>query len=579
MNIKPYDKTIKDLLGSKHQFVIPRFQRDYSWDKKHYQEFLEDLIENFKIKDNEIIISPYFIGTMLFIGNFIESGNSQIKVIDGQQRITTITIFFSVLFDKFNEIDEPNLANKIFEYIMTTDDNGNEVRILNSDSHYPFFSYYVQDKDRTHNNEPPTTEGEEGIKEAFDFFTENLQENSLKKIMKRKFPNQLTQNIPYSEILKALRDQILSSIFISIATDNSDQANKIFEILNAKGKKLEYVDLIKNEIFEKLSKEEPSDFAKDKWTKIKKILFEQNETIETFFYHYWISKYKKVTKSKLYSDFKTTFKNKTKLDYENLLKDLETSCKNYKTILSPTKQDFNNRQEFFPIIQSLKSLTTDLNITQSRVVLLSLFELKEKRLLSLKQFEKTISYLENFHYVYNAIMSRPGNKIESIYSKFAITIRKLQTTNEINNALEQLELSLKKLLPNYTEFEQKFITLTYRKKNCKLNLYTKYTIRKLHSFFQHTKLFDEIGNIEHIIPESSDIPITLNIGNLILLENNLNNEAGNKSYKDKMSTYKNSNYKWLHEFTNKYKEFSEDQIQERAKELAKIYYYDLLKLK
>ena len=53
MNIKPYDKTIKDLLGSKHQFVIPRFQRDYSWDKKHYQEFLEDLIENFKIKDFE----------------------------------------------------------------------------------------------------------------------------------------------------------------------------------------------------------------------------------------------------------------------------------------------------------------------------------------------------------------------------------------------------------------------------------------------------------------------------------------------------------------------------------------------
>ena len=175
-------KTIKDLLGSKHQFVIPRFQRDYSWDKKHYQEFLEDLIENFKIKDNEIIISPYFIGTMLFIGNFIESGNSQIKVIDGQQRITTITIFFSVLFDKFNEIDEPNLANKIFEYIMTTDDNGNEVRILNSDSHYPFFSYYVQDKDRTHNNEPPTTEGEEGIKEAFDFLFVRyaLSENSTK---------------------------------------------------------------------------------------------------------------------------------------------------------------------------------------------------------------------------------------------------------------------------------------------------------------------------------------------------------------------------------------------------------------
>ena len=42
MNIKPYDKTIRDLLGSKRQFLIPRFQREYSWDKKNYQEFFED---------------------------------------------------------------------------------------------------------------------------------------------------------------------------------------------------------------------------------------------------------------------------------------------------------------------------------------------------------------------------------------------------------------------------------------------------------------------------------------------------------------------------------------------------------
>lgn len=42
MDIKPYDKTIRDLLNSKRQFVIPRFQREYSWDKKNYKEFFED---------------------------------------------------------------------------------------------------------------------------------------------------------------------------------------------------------------------------------------------------------------------------------------------------------------------------------------------------------------------------------------------------------------------------------------------------------------------------------------------------------------------------------------------------------
>lgn len=44
MDIKPIDKTIKELLKSGRQFVIPRFQRDYSWDKKHYEEFLNDIL-------------------------------------------------------------------------------------------------------------------------------------------------------------------------------------------------------------------------------------------------------------------------------------------------------------------------------------------------------------------------------------------------------------------------------------------------------------------------------------------------------------------------------------------------------
>lgn len=70
MNIKPYDKTIRDLLGSKRQFLIPRFQREYSWDKKNYQEFFEDMMGNLAINNGKIAANQYFLGTMLFIGNF-----------------------------------------------------------------------------------------------------------------------------------------------------------------------------------------------------------------------------------------------------------------------------------------------------------------------------------------------------------------------------------------------------------------------------------------------------------------------------------------------------------------------------
>lgn len=55
MDIKPYDKTIRDILGSKRQFVIPRFQREYSWDKKNYQEFLEDMVGNLVIKKGKFL--------------------------------------------------------------------------------------------------------------------------------------------------------------------------------------------------------------------------------------------------------------------------------------------------------------------------------------------------------------------------------------------------------------------------------------------------------------------------------------------------------------------------------------------
>lgn len=66
MNIKPSDKTIKQLLLSGKQFVIPRFQREYSWEKKNYQEFIEDMIDSLHIENGVISHDQYFLGTMLF---------------------------------------------------------------------------------------------------------------------------------------------------------------------------------------------------------------------------------------------------------------------------------------------------------------------------------------------------------------------------------------------------------------------------------------------------------------------------------------------------------------------------------
>ena len=71
---------------------------------------------------------------------------------------------------------------------------------------------------------------------------------------------------------------------------------------------------------------------------------------------------------------------------------------------------------------------------------------------------------------------------------------------------------------------------------------------------------------------------TVEFGNLILLERNLNQEAGNKTYEEKKVIYKKSKYKWVNEFCNIKSTFTENDILSRAKEMAQDYYTKILKL-
>ena len=180
MDFKPYDKTIKDLLVSGHQFEIPRFQRAYSWEKRHYAEFLNDIISNLKVVDGSISANPYFVGTMLFIGNFVDADRDVIKVVDGQQRLTTITILFSVMSEVLKSQGHEGLAEKIFEYIMREDDDENPMRILKTKSNYPYFAYYIQDFNKEYKDKPRSEE-EDNIRQTYEYFKASIQEQKLRK--------------------------------------------------------------------------------------------------------------------------------------------------------------------------------------------------------------------------------------------------------------------------------------------------------------------------------------------------------------------------------------------------------------
>lgn len=577
MNIKPYDKTVRDLLGSKRQFVIPRFQREYSWDKKNYQEFLEDMLGNLIIKDGRISSSQYFLGTMLFIGNFAEGTEQEIQVVDGQQRLTTITILFSAMSDIFLTLGEQTLSRQLFAYIMTEDDDGNEVRILKSKTNYPFFSYFIQDKEKKMSPDA-TTEEEHCIKETYEYFRAQLTEAKLKSMLKRKHGSEIVEALSEIDVLKALRDQVLNSTFISISTTDREQANKIFEILNAKGKRLAYIDLIKNKIFEVLNKVEPADFAEETWKNIKETLSFGKESVglATFYQHFWSSKYKKVSSNKLYEAFNSTIK-KSETEYTEFIKELLKNAKIYMQIVNPKREDYNNRKEYFGIVQSLSCINNYFNVVQVRIALLALFDTKQRGIVDFTMLRDTLSCLENFHFAYNAILANRTNRLEKIYSSFAIALRKSQTKAEAKCVIrDKLVAPLDELFPTFDSFSEKFVALSFTKKDKVSNVKTKYAINKLNSLYSNNEVFANDGTIEHIIPEKEQ-GNTLNIGNLILLEDNLNVEAGHENYANKCAVYAKSNYIWVKNFVAQHEQWDSSMIEQRAKEMAKVYYTEILK--
>ena len=576
MNFKPDEKNIRSLLKSSCQFIIPRFQREYSWDKKNYQEFFEDMINNLVVAEGNIKDDQYFLGTMLFVGNFTEKPDKPIEVIDGQQRLTTITILFSVLSDRFRELGEDTLSRQLFNYIMTTDDDGNEVRVLQSKSSYPYFVYYIQDREKTVDT-LPNTEEENCIKETYEYFLQQTSESALKKLLKKRMGDDIVQSFSYIEILKALRDQVLGCTFISIAAADKDQANKIFAILNAKGKRLAYIDLIKNKIFEELKDGVDGTFAEESWDEIKHLLNSGTETVgmATFFRHYWISKYRRCNASVLYDYFNREIpKNKEK--YKAFLKDLVNNAKNYVKIINPSREDYNNRKEYFWLVQVLSTMNKTFNVVQTRIALLALYDVKERDLISTGQFKKAIIAMENFHFAFTAICSMRTNNLEAIYSRFSIALRKCTNKQETSKVIEEkLIIPLEKLYPKYNSFKAGFVELIYSKKDLPINTKTKYAVYKLNCYFSEKETFEDDGSIEHIVSETAG-ENSLNIGNLILLERELNCKAGERDYLDKLCYYKKSKYGWIQQFIKENDTWSEKKIQDRAEKLADIYYKDLL---
>ena len=220
--MKASEVQLISFIQPKGQFSIPIYQRTYSWTRDQCIQLWNDIVK----AGNNDSIKGHFIGSIVYIaeGIYEHSSVPEMIVIDGQQRLTTLSLFLSALA---KAIDEQGTSSEINSEEIREDYLFN--RLKKDEQKYKLILTY-KDKDTFINliegREPPK-EYSPQIVENYNFFLEKIKNSE----------------IPISKIYKG----ITKLMVVSISLDrNSDDPQLIFESLNSTGLKLSQADLIRN---------------------------------------------------------------------------------------------------------------------------------------------------------------------------------------------------------------------------------------------------------------------------------------------------------------------------------------------
>lgn len=553
MEVEARSQKISNTL-SKGRFIIPDFQREYDWEENEINELLEDLQD---VRPDE----SYFIGHMVFEGKF---GGNEFKVIDGQQRITTITIMLCVIRDLFFEKELNNLAEGINDkYIFAKDVDNNSYIILENKMPYPILQSYVQNIPSEKNkSQKPTKSGEKKIIKAYDYFYILFKDKEVKE-------------------LKELRDKILNLEVIFVATSDNVDAYSIFMTLNATGKDLTAVDLIKNQVFHLYPRQPHIDEPNDTW---KKILNNTNYKAIKFFNNYWSSRFKKISESRLFKEF---YKNivKEKIPIKAFLQQLLDDSFIYRKINTPSKEDWTGQNEY-SIYFSIYAISEVFGIDVANAMLISLIREYQNKKISLYYITKALNSIEKFHFIHNAICSNRSSGLDQMYSKYSRELLNATNKQEKHLIIDKFIKNLEEKLPNKVKFEANFDSkLQYLSKNTKQKKLVSYILTKIELKKQNKNVELHNISIEHIYPEKSagkweaiEGKYISNIGNLVLLDAGLNSKIGNITYPEKKSIIiEESTIISTKEIFEKYINWSSKEIEERRNFLVEYTYNDLWK--
>lgn len=469
------ETTLNKLLNTSRQFIVPIFQRNYSWQKSQYEQLWFDILRASKFKEKQ----NHFIGSIVYIDMGTPAGRpQQLLLIDGQQRLTTISILLCAIKDyvqKFNlETKLINLAKIKNQFLYNSDeiDEDRYKLLLNVQDK----ETYIKLIDNTifTVNKPATN-----IIKCYEFFYERIED----------FIKQ------YGQI-----DEIYAGIFklslVSISLDkDSDNPQMIFESMNSTGKDLSQTDLLRNYLLMDLTPEKQTRLYKTYWKSMEELFGEDIYKNDVNKFDYFIRDFLTLKSdtgyickiNNVYENFKRYYLDNNCEKFV-VLKDLFTYAKYYACIdLLQEKDD------------ELKLYWQEFKKLDSHVVypfLLKLYDDYSRQILIKEDFKKILQVVISYLWR-RAICEIPTN---SLSKTFATLYQAVDKDDYVNSVIKAFVFkSSYKRFPSDYEVREKLQT-----KDIYHFRLRKYLLEALENYYHKEPIDLNTANytIEHIMPQN-----------------------------------------------------------------------------
>lgn len=299
-------KSISDILGKPNtQYLIPVFQRVYSWDRMQCEQLWKDMTA---AAANS---SEHFMGTFIYRpeneqGFDAPSGCMQSSLIDGQQRLTTITLMLIALRDKMRDMGDATRADELDERYLHC--ASGMPKLVLSDADAPTMMYLVDDAQA-----PEQDDLSQLLIGGYEFFKEKLEEPSADADIVTKGLGELR--------------------VVAVELEEADAPQQVFESLNSKGRPLSTFDLLRNVIMAKYGATEQRRLFDTYWAPIdgafQQFGAEQDIYLDAAL-HAWAEKHapsmRASKRSELYQAFKAYLGGHDSISLEELLRSINEEC-------------------------------------------------------------------------------------------------------------------------------------------------------------------------------------------------------------------------------------------------------------